>query len=166
LAKIKLYCYFLKLLYQGIEMNPDEVHPKQTAAERDKASPVWDMSQERVFEENLLSQRFNFFLLFFSLVVTGSVNAKTQVLFNTILGIGSLVCVLLAVVLAHTQQKLDLILKDLFTDESHPATIIDRRVMKGGMSRRRMIGLYIPWICCIILIIGLALALAGVVEVR
>ena len=31
----------------------------------------WDMSQERAFLENLLSQRFNFFLVFFSLVVAG-----------------------------------------------------------------------------------------------
>ena len=147
-------------------MNPDEQHPKLTAAERDRASPVWDMSQERVFEETLLNQRFNFFLLFFSLVVTGSVNAKTQFLFDAILGVGTLVCVLLALVLSRTQQKLELILTDLFTDESHPATIIDRRIGKWAESRRRLIGLYIPWICCTIMLIGLVLALTRVVEVR
>jgi hypothetical protein len=146
-------------------MNPDEQHPKLTAAERDKASPVWDMSQERVFEETLLNQRFNFFLLFFSLVAAGSVNARTQVLFDAILAVGTIVCVLLALVLSRTQQKLELILDDLFTDESHPATIVDRRVRKRGGSRRRLIGLYIPWICCTILVTGLVLALLGIVKV-
>jgi hypothetical protein len=146
-------------------MNPDEEHPKLTAAERDKASPVWDMSQERVFEETLLNQRFNFFLLCFSLVVAGSVNARTQVLFDAILGVGTVVCVLLALVLSRTQEKLDLILTDLFTDGSHPATIIDRQVRKWGGSRRRLIGLYIPWICCTILAIGLVLALTGILKI-
>jgi hypothetical protein len=145
--------------------NPDEEHPKLTAAERDKASPVWDMSQERVFEETLLNQRFNFFLLFFSLVAAGSVNARTQVLFDAILAVGTIVCLLLALVLARTQQKLELILTDLFADDSHPATIIDRRVRKRTGSRRRLIGLYIPWICCTILVIGLVLALAGIVKI-
>jgi predicted HTH transcriptional regulator len=31
---------------------------------RDRASPVWDMSQERVFLESLMNQRFNFFVFF------------------------------------------------------------------------------------------------------
>ena len=114
--------------------NLDEEHPKQTVAERDKASPVWDMSQERAFVENLLNQRFSFFLVFFSLVMAGSLNAKTQVMFDTILGIGSVIGVLFALVLSRTQAKLDLILADLFTDKSHPATIIDQRPENGPVA--------------------------------
>ena len=115
-----------------MKQNPDEVHPKQTAAERDKASPVWDMSQERAFIENLLNHRFNFFLVFFSIVLAGAVNAKTQTHLQIILGLGSVICVLFAMVLRRSQEKLDLILNDLFTDESHPYTIIDKRAKKCG----------------------------------
>ncbi|MBM4064499.1 MAG: hypothetical protein FJ266_02485 [Planctomycetes bacterium] len=121
-----------------MSQNQDEVHPKQTTAERDKTSPVWDMSQERAFIENLLGQRFNFFLIFFSLVMAGSTNAKTQTQLQIILGIGSVICGLLASVLGRSQEKIDLILQDLFADESHPAGIIDRRSKQGG-SRRRII---------------------------
>lgn len=56
-----------------------EKHFPLSAELRDKTSPVWDMSQERAFIENLLGQRFNFFLVFFSLTVAGSVNAKAQI---------------------------------------------------------------------------------------
>src|SRR5690242_9488913 len=125
-------------------INSDEERANLTAAEHDTASPVWDMSQERAFVENLLNQRFNFFLVFFSLVVAGSVNAKTQVMFDIILGVGAVIGLLFTLVLSRTQQKLELILEDLFTDKSHPATIIDRRTHKLVGSRLRFIGFYIP----------------------
>ncbi|MBF8274973.1 MAG: hypothetical protein HW390_46 [Candidatus Brocadiaceae bacterium] len=142
----------------------DEIHPKQTASERDKSGPVWDMSQERAFIENLLSQRFNFFLVFFSLVVAGSINAKIQFQLQIILGIGSLICTLLASTLERSQEKLDLILKDLFSDESHPATIINKHASKGG-SRRRVIGIIIPRLCCTVLLLGFIFSLFGILQV-
>ena len=113
-------------------MDPRDEHQPISAADRDKASPVWDMSQERAFIENLLARRFNFFLVFFSIVMAGSVNAKTQLHLQLVLGIGSTICVLFAMVLARSQEKLDLILQDLFQDDSHPARIIDQRAKKGG----------------------------------
>ena len=145
--------------------NPQEQHQPISAADRDKVSPVWDMSQERAFIENLLARRFNFFLVFFSIVLAGSVNAKTQVQLQIVLGIGSIICVLFTMVLARSQEKLDLILQDLFSDESHPATIIDRRASKGG-SRRQYRGVWIPRLCCTVLIAGFVLALLGVLAVQ
>jgi len=149
----------------GFAMSEDEalVHAKQSAANRDKASPVWDMSQERAFIESLLTQRFNFFLVLFSIVIAGSVNAKTQVQLRIILGIGTVVGVLFASVLGRSQEKLDLILNDLFTDDSHPATIIDKKAKKSG-SRRRLIGVWIPRLCCAVLIVLFALAICGALR--
>jgi hypothetical protein len=144
--------------------NPQEQHQPISAADRDKASPVWDMSQERAFIENLLARRFNFFLVFFSIVLAGSVNAKTQPQLEIVLGIGSTICILFAMVLARSQEKLDLCLADLFADESHPAAIIDRRASKGG-SRRRYLGVWIPRLCCAVLIVGFVLSLLGVLTV-
>ena len=144
--------------------NPQEQHKPISAADRDNVSPVWDMSQERAFIENLLARRFNFFLVFFSIVMAGSVNAKTQPQLQIVLGIGSTICVLFALVLARSQEKLDLCLVDLFTDASHPATIIDQRASKGG-SRRRVLGVWIPRLCCAVLLIGFVLSLFGVLTV-
>ena len=144
--------------------NPLEQHQPLQADYRDKTSPVWDMSQERAFIENLLALRFNFFLVFFSIVLNGLVNAKTQLHLEILLGIGSTICILFAMVLARSQEKLDLCLADLFADESHPAAIIDRRASKGG-SRRRYIGVWIPRFCCAFLFVCFVLSLLGVLTV-
>jgi len=147
-----------------MSINTDESHQRLTASERDKTPPVWDMSQERAFIENLLGQRFNFFLVFFSIVMAGSVNAKTQLQLQLLLGIGVVICVLFASVLRRSQEKLDIILNDLFTDETHPAKIVDMRARPCG-SRRRIIGILIPRICCGILILGFVFSIIGVLKV-
>lgn len=141
-----------------------EAHSPLDAATRDKSSPVWDMSQERVFIENLLNQRFSFFLVVFSLVIAGAINSKTQLHLRIVLTLGAIVTTLFAAVLGRSQEKLDLIPSDLFSDPTHPAAIIDRRATEGG-SRRRLIGIWIPRICCVALIAGAALAWFGVLQV-
>ena len=131
---------------------------------RDSSSPVWDMSQERAFTENLLNQRFSFFLVMFSLVIAGAINTKTQLQLQLLLTLGAVVAVMFASVLARSQEKLDLILDELFKDETHPVTIIDRASTKGG-SRRRLIGLWIPRLCSVVLLLGATLAWCGCLRV-
>jgi len=127
-------------------------HEQISASDRDKTSPVWDMSQERAFTENLLSQRFNYFLVFYSITVAGFINAKNPIFAQIIITIGGLIIFLLALVLKRSQRKLDLILEDLFKDNSHPAKIVDMQAGKG--SARRIIGIWIPTICYLSLVIG------------
>jgi hypothetical protein len=115
-------------------------------------SPVWDVSQERAFIETLVNQRFNFFLIFFSLVIAGAVNAKVQQHLNAILIVGSIVCCLLARVLWRVQKKLNLILGELHKSETHPAGVINKSA--GGGSARNLIGYVIPLICCTVLILA------------
>jgi hypothetical protein len=115
------------------------------------------MSQERAFIENLLNSRFSFFLVVFSFVLAGAINAKIQLHLQVVLTLGAVVTTLFAAVLGRSQEKLDLILADLFSDPTHPAAIIDTRAKKGG-GRRRLIGIWIPRICCGVLITGAALA--------
>lgn len=143
--------------------NPAELHTPISASVRDQTSPLWDMSQERAFMENLLGQRFNFFLVFFSLVVAGSVNSKTQFHLQIVLGIGAAICVLLATTLARSQEKLDLILTDLLSDPSHPVTIINNRAKPNG-SRRKVISSVIPRVCCLLLLVGFVCALTGTLH--
>lgn len=138
-------------------------HPGITSAERDKASPVWDMSQERAYMETLLNQRFNFFLVLFSLIIAGALNSKVQIHLQLILTIGTIIILLFGSVLRRSQEKLDLAIADLFTDETHPATILDRRAKKGG-SRRKLIGVYIPWFVSITLVVGTILAWFNIIT--
>lgn len=116
----------------------------------------WGMSQERAFIENLLCQRFNFFMVFFSIVVAGAIgtidfsSSKVNLIVSiAVLIVGSVICWLLKSVLKRSQEKLDIILDHLIPAE-HPAKIVDERARKGG-SRRRFIGELIPTLCCIIL---------------
>lgn len=137
----------------------NEIHVPLSATERDKAAPIWDMSQERAFLENLMNQRFTFFLVFFSAIVAGVVNAKSELATKLLLGFGSVMTMLFARVLWRSHKKLDLILDDLKTDITHPATIIDRRAGRGSV--RWILGWGIPWLCCGILIAGFVLAMVG-----
>jgi hypothetical protein len=144
--------------------NGHETHAPLDATARDKSSPVWDMSQERAFVENLLNQRFSFFLVVFSLVLSGAINAKVQLHLQIVLTLGATVTLLFASVLGRSQEKLDLILADLFSDPSHPAAIIDKRAKKRG-SRRRLIGIWIPRMCWAVLAVGAVLAWMGLLQV-
>jgi hypothetical protein len=121
----------------------------------------WDLSKERAFMENLLNQRFNFYLLFFSIVVAGALSARTQVMLNLILSIGFIICCLLMATLMRAQQKLDLILERLFESADHPVAVINR-MATAGFSVRKTIGYVIPILCCAVLAVGVALAFLGV----
>lgn len=136
-----------------------EIHDVATAKTRDAASPVWDMSQERAFMENLMNQRFTFFLVFFSAIIAGVVNSKSELATKLLLGFGSAMTSLFARILWRSHKKLCLIFEDLKTDKSHPITIIDRRAGRGSV--RWILGWGIPWLCCGILIVGFVLAMVG-----
>lgn len=126
-------------------------HNTIKASDRDKLSPVWDMSQERLFCENLLCQRFNYFLLFFSITLAGFANAKNDWIGETILIFGAVIITMFATVLNWNQKKLNIILQDIYKDDSHPAKIIDEL---AGKSKREIMGIYIPILCSSILIIS------------
>jgi len=124
----------------------------------------WDISKEREFIENLLNQRFNFFLVFFSLVVAGTIAAESQLFFKTILVLGSIICWLLALTLFRSQKKLDILLKMIFQNiPNHPAKKSDDECMNRG-SRRRIIGYIIPTICCVFLSFITLLSLIGCLD--
>lgn len=123
----------------------------------------WDISQERAFIENLLCQRFNFFLIFFSIVVAGAIavapfNMPTSCV---ILAIGNVICWLLRSALNRSQEKLDIILDQILPEAhpDHPAIKVDKRSRKGG-TRRRLIGETIPLICCWFLTLSLLFIIA------
>lgn len=123
-----------------------------TRKEREKQSPVWDISQERAFMENLVIQRVNFLIVFFSLVVAGSINSQNnKILQFSILVAGIVITGVLAMTVIRSQQKLDIILKDIFMDKNHPATIANTKAK--GFSVRKLIGYFLPFVCVFFLVI-------------
>lgn len=128
----------------------------------------WDFSQERQLIENLLCTRFNFFLVFYSLVVIGFVTTTECKYKPIILILGAIISILLALVIYRSHIKLDLILKnhlDLNKKKpTHPAGIINQECnqLEGLVNKifsvRWIIGWFIPLLCCLSLIVGAILS--------
>jgi len=95
-------------------------------------------------------------------------NARSQPDSQIMLTVGAVIYLLMALVLTRSQQKVDLVLSDLFSDPSHPAKIIDDRASKwrsfGIGTVRRIFGYGVLWLCCVALIIGASLAWTGSLE--
>lgn len=132
--------------------------PNISTEERDVSSPVWDMSQERAFMENLTNQRFNFFLIVFGFVINGAINSKIIIFQKIILIFGTILCLMLALSIYRVHIKLKLILCALKKDNTHPVKIIDDELKSETesvkklipvkiRSVRKLIGWQIPLMC-------------------
>ena len=130
-----------------------EENPHKTECQLGQGSKCgkWDMSQERQHMENLVNQRFNFFLIFFSLVIGGAASTSRPYFASVILAVGVAVCWMMMGPLARAQSKLDGTLTWIRKrDPTHPYVEIDKMVGECG-SKRKWIGFYIPITCCLIL---------------
>jgi hypothetical protein len=128
---------------------------------RDRTSPVWDMNQERVFIETLANQRFNYSLVFFSLVVAASVNARSTLQLRLVLTLGAVTAVLMTLAVVGAQMKLDIILDRLFKDPTNPVAIVDlaaRAAKYPYLSVRRVIGFFLPGLFATTLFVGAIIA--------
>jgi hypothetical protein len=148
----------------SMDQESEQGFVKITENFRERTSPVWDMSQERALNDTLLGQRFNFFIVFFSLVIAGAINAKTQQQLEFVLAIGFVICLLLALVVARTHKKLNIILTILSADPTHPFTIVDRKASAGSKQWINDMGLWIPTLCCAMLFLGFLLSVSGILT--
>jgi len=130
---------------------------------------TWDMSDEREFMENLLCQRFNFFLLLYGLVVAGAVSARTQSHLIVILAMGALITLFLGFTIYRANFKLALIINELGKDKAHPVAVIEAEARRHRclalFSVRWVVGWFVPLICFLSLAAGCLLALVGLLVV-
>lgn len=128
---------------------------------RDEKPPVWDMSQERLLIMTMINQRLQFLLVFFSLVVAGALNARTQQHMSIVLVFGSVIGWIVALMLFQSQRRLDSILDIILADETHPLTVVSKR-MTGGMFRVQAVLSYVvPTLCCLTTSAGAVLSFTG-----
>ena len=130
----------------------------------------WSMSQEREFMENLLCQRFNFFLVLFSLFVAAAAACGNDKTAGLILVVGSVMCLMVWMTIYRAHVKHHWIMQErMYKTEGHPAKIVNDEMKKRGgsslFSVSRWIGIVIPAVCCGILIAGALLILCGVIKV-
>ncbi len=117
----------------------------------------WTLSQEREFLENLYVGRFNFFLVVFSLFVTAGFANNFSTYKAAVFVAGSVVLFLLWLTLFRAYRKLDRVLRIIFRDKpDHITSKIERIMRLEGFDPRyrvsRLMGVYIPWLCIIVLL--------------
>ncbi len=101
-----------------------------------------------------------FFLIFYSIVIAGTLNAKTQFYLTIVLFIGLIICVMLGATIIRAQKKLDLILEDLFADPDNPIALVTNKAKKK-FSVGKVIGYIIPIFCTGTLLLAFIFSLTG-----
>lgn len=115
--------------------------------------------------ENLVNTRFNFFLVFFVLVIGSAMTSNNPLRIGIILTIGAVISIPIVLAIARAQLKMDFALDKIIKGEDckdEPAKIIDD-MAKGKFppSMRKCIGYVVPYTCCGILIFGAIAAWLG-----
>ena len=111
----------------------------------------WDVNQERVFLENLMQTRFNFFLVVFGLwmVTVASITPKLSKL--VFLGFGIVICSLLWLTIRRICQKVIAALGGLLgADAKHPMKQVASAAGESRFIRvtsNQLIGYIIPVLC-------------------
>jgi len=122
----------------------------QTSSAADK----WDVNQERVFLENLMQTRFNFFLVVFGLWIVGIASVADKRAKLIFLLFGVLICLLLWQTIRRICQKVTAALDLIMADSTHPATQVALRAGKSRVITIRsnyLIGYVIPLLCIFLL---------------
>lgn len=90
-------------------------------------SDKWSMSEERVFLENLVAERFNMFLIFTGIIVAGAGSTKIKALQIATLSLGLTVCILLWISIIGVQRKATIVRNILSGDKRHPIAVVMSR---------------------------------------
>lgn len=142
----------------------DSIRAKQEI--REKNSEKWDFSQERVFIENLLCQRFNFFIITFSLIVAGAVSSKNKFELVSILTAGLLLLSFLGFTVYRIYVKAIIVLIILHNTEGHTVKISGMIEREGkwplSFPVNDIIGYIVPILCNVLLVTGTILALCDI----
>ena len=116
----------------------------------DSGAEKWDVNRERVFLENLMQTRFNFFLVVFGLWVVGVASITEKLPKLIFLGFGVLICFFLWLTVRRICQKVIAALDMILADTTHPATKVAMAARKSRVLRVRsnhLIGYVIPLLC-------------------
>jgi hypothetical protein len=131
-----------------------------TLESRDRLSPVWDMSQERVLALTILNQRFHFLLVFFSVIIGAAANTRQPRNATIVLCVGSVIAWLLAIAIVLAQRRLHAISSVLAQDKSHPYIIVTQ-LSGQRRSIQKILSYVIAPLCALVLTVGAVLSFVG-----
>ena len=115
--------------------------------EKIKASNTWDLYQERAFKENLLCQRFHFFLIVYALIVAAIASFKGGIDAIFVLIVGIFVLLQLWYMIWVSYLKFKILLKDLkdtniIPEEINVFTDNDKKVVAKVEEKKYLSWLY------------------------
>lgn len=132
--------------------------PSQSQCE-DDGSSVEHCEHEREHIENVLMNRFDYFIVFFGVAIAGAAATDSHVIRALVLGVAAAISIPIAMTLSRAQTKLDLAFEHLISRyPKHPAAICNNEANKVGSSKRGLVGRTIPQLCTAFLIGGAGLS--------
>jgi hypothetical protein len=114
-------------------------------------APVWTLDQERKMEEKILNNRFDFFMVLVTVVITVSLASRTHLQARISLGGGFLCTALFYYSLYHNYARLTYILRRLEADPAHPLGLLKAEL---GPARRGAVLVIIPTLCLMMLAVA------------
>ena len=111
--------------------------------DRNPYEDKWTMSEERAHMENLVNTRLNFFLVFFAAIIGGLISSvdKGNILLLQVVSIsGTLICFLLFLMIYRANQKFDLIMQVIYTEndyKNNPIVKINNALQKFSSTKTK-----------------------------
>lgn len=139
------------------------IMPNLDSNYRDKTSPVWDMSQERALMEQIVSQRVHFYLILHSILLAAAVNARHQIQLQVLLTVGAALSIVMTLAFSRVIARLDVTLRLLSKDDSHPFSIVNSELNKVENGRPPVRGLF--WLGSVVILIAAAGAWVNLLQV-
>lgn len=123
----------------------------------------WSLSDEREFLETLYNQRINFFILAYSLAITGVLSASSPLEKIFVLVAGLSITVILGLSLYRACHKLLLLLTVLHRTKQHPVRysgkLASRYNWPLSVKVNHLTGVVLPLICSLILLLWLVVVI-------
>lgn len=130
--------------------------------QRDKQS--WTFFDEREFMENLMCQRFNFLLVFYSIFVAAAASTTNQRLLVAVLMTGAIVTAAVWGMIWRAFVKVDIAITTCYRLEKSAISIIDEEANlrhKTLFKVNPLIAKWIPFVCLLSLVLGAVFAAKG-----
>ena len=127
---------------------------------------TWSMDDERSLMENLVLQRFNFFMVVFAVIVGGAFQVDSWLKRASIFSIGTLISLLFLGYVYRAYAKSCILLEDL--PDGHPYQVAHDRVdawfLKGGKNWPIFKSIWIAVVCWLVLAALTVMTILGVFE--
>lgn len=140
------------------------VEELQVALKYQRDNQSWTFFDEREFMENLMCQRFNFLLVFYSIFVAAAASTTSQRLLVAVLITGAIVTAAVWGMIWRAFVKFDIAITICYRLEHSAVSIIDQeaRLRHDKLFRvNPLIAKWIPFICLLSLVLGAAFAAKG-----